>query len=52
MSGQPLAYMQQIPWVSNASVTELIYENSTLTPVKISQDAHLQDMITKLPSNI
>ena len=52
MSGQPLSYMQQIPWVSNASVTELCYENSTLTPVKISQDAHLQDMITKLPSNI
>ena len=52
MSGQPLSYMQQIPWVSNASVTELIYENGTLTPVKISQDAHLQDMITKLPSNV
>jgi broad specificity phosphatase PhoE len=52
MSGEPLSYMQQIPWVSNASVTELIYDNGTLIPVKVSQDAHLSHMITKLPSNI
>lgn len=52
LSGQPLSYMQQINWVSNASVTELYYENGTLTPGKISQDAHLSDMKTELPANV
>lgn len=52
VSGRDLGYMQQIPWVSNASVSEFVYENGTLRPVKISQDAHLADMKTELPSNI
>ena len=51
-SGEDLGYMQQIPWVSNASVSEFVYENGVLTPVKLSQDAHLADMKTELPSNI
>lgn len=51
-SGQDLGFMQQIPWVSNASVSEFAYENGVLTPVKLSQDAHLADMKTELPSNI
>ena len=52
VSGQDLGYMQQIPWVSNASVSEFVYENGTMRAVKISQDAHLADMKTVLPSNI
>lgn len=52
MSGRELGYVQQIPWVSNASVTEVTYENGTLTPVKVCQDAHLQDMVTKLPTKV
>ena len=52
LTGQPLSYMQQVPWVSNASVTEICYENGTLTPVKISQDSHLSDIKTELPANI
>ena len=52
MSGRDLGYVQQIPWVSNASVTEVTYENGTLTPVKVCQDAHLQDMVTKLPTKV
>ena len=52
MSGQPLSHMKDIPWVSNASVSELRWENGVLTPVKISQDAHLADMQTRFPPNV
>ena len=51
-SGKDLSYMQQIPWVTNASVSEFIYENGVLQPVKVSQDDHLGSMVTKLPTNI
>lgn len=51
-SGQPLSYIQQIPWVSNASVTEIHYENGCFTVEKVSQDAHLADMRTTLPTDI
>lgn len=52
VSGKDLGFMQQISWVSNASVSEFVYESGSLKPVKISQDAHLADMKTELPSNI
>ncbi len=51
-TGQPLSDMKQVPWVSNASVSEYVYENGVLTPVKLSQDAHLAAMKTNLPSSI
>lgn len=51
-SGEDLGYMQQIPWVSNASVSEFVFENGVLRSAKISQDAHLADMKTELPANI
>ena len=52
ITGTDLSFMKQIPWVSNSSVSELIYEDGILTPVKLSQDAHLADMKTNLPSSI
>ncbi len=52
VTGQDLSYMKQVSWVSNASVSEYVYENGTLTPVKISQNSHLADMITELPKSI
>jgi len=52
LTGTPLDQMQQVPWVSNASVTELRYENGILTPVKIGQDAHLEELKTQLPKNV
>lgn len=52
LSGQPLSHMQHIPWVSNASVTELQYDNGMLTTVKIGQDEHLSEMRTALPGNV
>lgn len=51
-SGKDPSHMQQIPWVSNASVSEFVYDSGVLSPVSISQDAHLADMKTELPSNI
>lgn len=52
MSGRPLGEMQDIHWVSNASVTELQYRDGMLCPVKISQDAHLADLKTVLSDNV
>lgn len=51
-TGKPLSFMKQIPWVSNASVSEFSYENGLLMPVKLSQDSHLADMKTNLPTSI
>lgn len=44
--------MKDIKWVSNASVSEFIYENGKFTCGKISQDAHLGDLLTSLPANV
>ena len=52
ISGQPLSHMKQITWISNASVSELRWDAGALTPVRISQDAHLADMQTRFPPNV
>ena len=52
LSGQPLSYMKEIPWVSNASVTELFYENGNFRLGKIAQDGHLAELKTSLPANV
>ena len=52
VTGGSLDQMQQVPWVSNASVTELQYENGVLKAVKIGQDAHLEALKTKLPASV
>ena len=44
--------MGEIPWVSNASVTELFYEDGVWQLGKVSQDAHLQDLRTVFPANV
>lgn len=51
-TGTPLSFMKQIPWASNASVSEFAYENGRLAPVKLSQDGHLANMKTELPTSI
>ena len=43
--------MKEVGWVTNASVSEFIYENEKWTIGKMSQDAHLEKLITKLPKN-
>ena len=44
--------MKNVPWVSNASVTEISYENGKWGLVKIGQDEHLSDLKTNLPANV
>jgi len=52
ITGKSLDEMQNIPWVANASVTELQYRDGALYPVKISQDDHLTDLKTALPPTV
>lgn len=49
--GKTLKEMKDVPWVSNASVTELCYENGAFTPVCIGYDAHLEGVRSVLPPN-
>ena len=45
-------HMMDFPWVSNASVTELVYEDGKFTLVKIGEDRHLEGLISNLPANV
>lgn len=47
--GKSLDKMKDIPWVSNASVTELIYEDNKLCLQKVSYDLHLGQLKSVLP---
>ena len=47
-----LDQMENIPWVTNASVTVLEYENDEWKIVKLSKDEHLGDLKTSLPKNV
>ncbi len=47
-----LACMKDVPWVSNASVSVLSYEQGKFAFELISHDAHLAGLITKLPDSI
>lgn len=49
--GKTLDEMKDVPWVSNASVTELIYENNRLRLGEVNYDAHLGSLISALPEN-
>ena len=44
--------MGELPWVSNASVTELFYEDGVWQLGKVSQDSHLHDLRTVFPANV
>lgn len=44
--------MQEIPWVPNASISKVAYENGKFIPVEIGITGHLDGMITNLPSKI
>lgn len=44
--------MENIPWVTNASVTVLEYDNDEWKIVKLSEDEHLGDLRTGLPKNV
>lgn len=44
--------MQDIPWVSNASVTEITYENGKWNLIAVSIDKHLAELKTELASSV
>ena len=49
----PLAGMKDVPWVPNASVTTVIYEDDlSWHSVEIGKTAHLAGMETALPKNV
>ena len=50
--GRPLSEMKDIPWVSNASITEFRYENGIFTEIVSSYDKHLGSMVSTLPRNV
>ncbi len=50
--GMELGKLNEVPWVSNASVTEIIYENENWSVGKVSMDEHLADLRTELPKNV
>lgn len=50
--GKTLSQMKDIPWVTNASVTEIRYEDGLFTEAVSSYDKHLVGMISALPGNV
>ncbi len=52
LNGHHLNNMKEIPWVSNASVTELFYNAGVWRFGKCSQDAHLSHLRTVFGANV
>ena len=50
--GHTFDEMKNIPWSSNASVTEIVCENGKFAVTKASIDGHLNDLKSQLPSNV
>ncbi len=44
--------MKDVPWVTNASVTVIAYENNEWQLIMTSEDSHLKDVKTTLPKNV
>jgi broad specificity phosphatase PhoE len=52
LGGYSFDSMKNIPWVSNASVTELSYECGQWNFIKVCQDEHLSELKTSFPANV
>ena len=50
--GLPVSKMNTVPWVSNASVTTVDYENGKLKLVESDYHNHLGNMKSTFPSNV
>ena len=50
--GKSLNEMKDVPWVTNASVTTVVYENEVLKLKEVCHDAHLGDNVSRFPSNV
>lgn len=51
-SGRDMDEMKYVPWVSNASVTEITYDNGKWSVLRESIDAHLSGLKSVLPPNV
>ncbi len=51
INGNTLDEMKNLPWASNASVSEAVYENGTFKPIRYSFDEFMGDIKTVLPKN-
>lgn len=51
-SGVGLDGMKDVPWIVNASVTELHYDNGRFALGRIGQAEHLNDLRTDMPANV
>ncbi len=51
INGGTLDDMKNVPWASNASVSEAEFDNGMFTPVRYSFDAFMGDIKTVLPKN-
>ncbi len=52
LRGLPFDEMKNIPWVSNASVTEILYENKAWHFIKEDENHFLSDLKTSFPPNV
>ena len=52
LKGLPLSEMKNIPWVSNASITEILYENKDWFFIKEDENDFLLDLKTSFPPNV
>lgn len=52
LGGHSFDEMQNIPWVSNCSVTEICYDSGNWKLIKIGYDEHLAGMRSSLPANV
>ena len=50
--GKTLAQMKDVPWVTNASVTTVVYENETFRLEEVCHDEHLGAIVSRFPSNV
>ena len=50
--GKGLNEMKDVPWVTNASVTEVMWEKGSMCLGKTCQDEHLGSIVSRFPSNV
>ncbi len=52
LRGLDIAEMKSVPWVTNASVTTVAFENGAFTLLSVGEDKHLQGLATGFPANV
>jgi broad specificity phosphatase PhoE len=52
LMGKSVEEMKNVAWVSNASITQVIYNGGEWSIKEKSIDRHLADMLTKFPPNV